>query len=142
MTTNRYHAEARTAAPGRPLTDWTVVDQATDAEIARFALEHDGRAKAERLAALLEMDLRLGDVVLDSYANPAVIVRVTSPGTRFISYEIMQTAGSDRGRVTSLYTDSLPQRVTDSHRVERARATVRAEAKRRGYRWDAQGITR
>lgn len=133
MTTNRFHTEHRNG-------QWVVLDGAMPGMIGTFSA--DFKAKADRLAALLNMNLRVGDVVLDSYGNPAVIVRIAHEGTRFISYEIMQTAGSDRGHITSLYADSLPQRVTDSHRVENARATVREESKRQGLKWDARGYVR
>ena len=84
--------------------------------------------------------LTLGDVIQDSYANPAVVVRIEMRGTRHQRYTIMQTCGSDRGRVTG--APSLLRAVTDPAQVEWARAVVREEAKRQGWKWDTDGITR
>lgn len=84
--------------------------------------------------------LALGDVVLDSYGNPAVVVRITNAGTRFVNHEVMQTCGSDRGRLVSAPSQLV--RVTAQWQIDAARDIVRAEAKRRGYKWNAQGITR
>lgn len=84
--------------------------------------------------------LAVGDVIQDVYGNPAVVVRVEMAGTRFERYTIMQTAGSDRGHVTSAPTRLVP--ITDQARVEWARDVVRAEARRQRYRWDRYGITR
>jgi hypothetical protein len=85
-------------------------------------------------------ELRLGDVIFDSYANPAVVVKIEMPGTRFERYSIMQTAGSDRGHVTSAPSTII--RVEDQGQIDWARDIVRTEAKRQGWKWNAQGITR
>lgn len=46
-------------------------------------------------------DLKVGDVVQDSYANPAIVFRTGS--TKF-QVSIMQLVGSDEGRSTCLPT--------------------------------------
>lgn len=87
----------------------------------------------------------LGDVVLDDYANPAVIVSTgVNLGTPHARWSIMQTCGSDRGRITSAPTrDGLPIPANVSaEQAETTRAIVRDEARKRGYRWDSTGITR
>lgn len=86
--------------------------------------------------------LALGDVIQDDYGNPAVVVRIEMAGTRHVRYSIMQTAGSDRGRITSAPTGQFLRVVTDPASVEWARTVVRAEARARGWRWNADGITR
>lgn len=85
-------------------------------------------------------DLTLGTVVLDSYANPAVIVQVEMAGTRFVRYSIMQTCGSDRGRVGGL--SGNPVLVEDAAQVKSAREIVRTEARSRGWKWNRDGIVR
>jgi len=44
-------------------------------------------------------DLRVGDVVQDSYGNAAIVI---TPGTHRVRVTIMQLAGSDRGRYAGL----------------------------------------
>lgn len=86
----------------------------------------------------------LGDVVFDSYANPAVVVRIDAAGQ---AVEIMQTCGSDRGRLTYPPVPrgaTAPVRCTQATpaQIELARDIVRAECKRQGWKWDRLGITR
>lgn len=89
---------------------------------------------------------QLGDVVADSYGNPAVIVRIEMRDTPHVRWSIMQTCGSDRGNVTSCPVDRVTRlpypALVDAEGAERVRAVVRAEARRRGWRWNADGITR
>lgn len=82
---------------------------------------------------------KVGDVIYDSYANPAVIVRLDHKGE---PSTIMQTCGSDRGHITSAPGYGFrnvpgPRRVpADRCDLEAVRAIARDEAKRRGLKWD------
>ena len=67
----------------------------------------------------------VGDVILDSYANPAVVFAVAAG--RIIT--ICQCAGSDRGRITTPPAHITP--VTDPDRAEWARAIARTYWSRR-----------
>lgn len=76
---------------------------------------------------------KIGDVVYDSYANPAVVIKVRrDPRTQLTTPDlIMQTIGSDAGNVTS--GTNRTRRVTDEKRAESARVIAREEWRRRGY---------
>lgn len=72
-------------------------------------------------------DLRVGDVVEDAYANAAVVVKIrpTLPGHDPNPHQvtIMQLAGSDRGRLTSL--PLYIRRMTDPALAETVRESAR-----------------
>lgn len=125
MTTTRYTA-----------ADSSVIDTATDEVLVEFDPRLRGEAKATELAATL--NLELGDVITDSYGNPAVVVKFTNVGTRFHHASIMQLWGSDRGRITS--APSLIQVITDEARIAEARAVARTQSRLQGLKWNANGI--
>lgn len=127
MTTNRYTA-----------ADSSVIDTATDEVLVEFDPRLRGATKANELAARLNLDL--GDVIADPYGNPAVVVGFRNRGTRFHDVSIMQVTGSDRGNITTPAW-AVVLEMTEAQR-ESVRAIVRAEAKRQGLRWDANGIVR
>jgi hypothetical protein len=128
MTTNRYTA-----------ADSSVIDTATAEVLVEFDPRLRGEHKATELAASL--NLELGDVVEDSYGNPAVVIGFRNRGTRFHAATIMQTTGSDRGNVEDLtaYVRSMMNRLTEAQ-IESVRAIVRAESKRQGLKWTAAGL--
>lgn len=66
---------------------------------------------------------KIGDVIEDSYANPAVIVKVVNGQP----YLILQTVGSDRGRLTGA---PLLIREIEGNRAEWAREVGREEWRR------------
>lgn len=125
MTTNRYTA-----------ADSSVIDTATDEVLVEFDPRLRGEAKAEYLAATL--NLELGDVITDSYGNPAVVVAFRNRGTRYHTASIMMLWGSDRGRITS--TPLLIQPVTNPAAVEEARQVCRVQARAQKLQWGPDGI--
>lgn len=77
----------------------------------------------------------IGDVIEDSYGNPAVIMRLDHCG---MPCTIMQVVGSDCGRLT--YTPSILRRITDKAAVEWALEVARKEWRQRGLRRSQFGI--
>ena len=74
---------------------------------------------------------KVGDVCEDSYANPAVVVKVypatySNPLMRGLPETVIQTTGSDRGNLTSVYLPAL-KRITDPSRVKWARDIARPQ---------------
>lgn len=74
-----------------------------------------------------------GDVIEDAYANPAVVLRVDHRGRPNL---VMQTVGSDRGRVTGPSRHLV--RVTNPNRAEWAREVAR-DLEREGFAWTRNG---
>lgn len=72
-------------------------------------------------------DLRVGDIVEDSYANPAVVVKIrpTPEGRQPNAYQvtIMQLVGSDKGRFGGLPMHI--RRMTDPVEADRIRESAR-----------------
>ena len=87
---------------------------------------------------------RVGDVIEDSYGNPAVVLSLHHGGRRDGEPStIMQTVGSDLGHVTGAPWGTFLRRVTDPDRAEAARERARAEWRRRHMRRSpAMGETR
>src|SRR5690349_1566938 len=130
MTTNRFDI--------RPAGDRTEVIDSTIpvGSVASFENSLRGEVMATELAAAL--NLELGDVITDSYGNPAVVVRFEIRGTRNPRVSIIQLCGSDRGRVTSAPSHIQP--VTDEASITEARDVCRTQARLQGLKWDANGI--
>lgn len=72
-------------------------------------------------------DWKVGDVIQDSYGNPAVIFRIENGKP----YTICQTTGSDRGRLTSPPLHLV--RVTRPEFVQNAKAVGRETWRALGY---------
>ena len=78
----------------------------------------------------------VGDVIEDAYANPAVVLRLDHRG---LPATVMQTCGSDRGRITSADMAIL-RRFEDPGTIERAREVARAESRRQNLKWGPNGL--
>jgi hypothetical protein len=75
--------------------------------------------ESPRMTPEIEATLVTGDVILDSYANPAVVIHARN-GEGIC---LLMLTGSDMGRIT--YMPFWLQRVTDPVRQEHARAKAR-----------------
>lgn len=73
--------------------------------------------------------MKVGDVIQDSYGNPAVVLQVTTTGT---PYTVMQTVGSDHGNVTSAPRNIIE--VTDQGQIDWARDVARKEWVKKGLK--------